>query len=251
MAAKKQEGTQPVTTTTQPKGSLDPDEWKKNIPTGQGVYSTGDTGVSPEYVPAPRKEYPQTAKRGEIAGIVNPDGSVSPYYELNTRPGEILASLEEPARIKTINLLYSRGWYGGREKGGGISENDKKAVENLLYYSNLIGVDYKTVLATVAKAPISQPSGVGKQQVASKADLIEIANRSALSTIGRKLTETEAQQFAASYQGVQRTSFSGAETAPSADVFFQNRIQQKYGTESDGYKYLSAISNVSKLLENI
>jgi hypothetical protein len=124
-------------------------------------------------------------------------------------------------------------------------------MENLLYYSNSQGVDYRSVLATVAKAPISNGTGARQVQVASSADLMEIANRSALSTIGRKLSENEAQQFARAYQGVQRSSAGASEGAPSADVFFQNRIQQKYGTETDGYKYLSAISNVAKLLESI
>ena len=39
--------------------------------------------------------------------------------------------------------------------------------------------------------------------------------------------------------------------APAADTFFKSRIEQKYGAESDATKYLSAISNVSKVLGNL
>jgi len=66
------------------------------------------------------------------------------------------------------------------------------------------------------------------------------------------LSEAEAAQFAKAYQGAQRAEAGGsAQQAPSADVFFQNRIQQKYGAESEGYKYLTAISNVAKLIEGM
>jgi hypothetical protein len=217
------------------------------LPTG-GMASTGSTGVSPNFIPAPRAEYPQTAGRKQ-GGIITADGRVEPFYELNTKPGELLYTIDEVSRKKFTDTLYSRGWYGNSRPGN--MEADEEAVRKLLYISNIQGVDYMTLLATVAKAPISQGTGARQVQVASSADLMEIANRSALSTIGRKLSENEAQQFARAYQGVQRSSAGASEGAPSADVFFQNRIQQKYGAESDGYKYLSAISNVAKLLESI
>jgi hypothetical protein len=219
------------------------------IPIGS-VETSGTTGVSPNFIPAPRQEYPQTAGRTQ-SGIIDSDGNLLPFYELNTRPGEILGGLDDVSRINLVNILYSRGWYGSAKSGGGFDEADRQAMRTLLYYSNTQGVDYRTVLATVAKAPISAGSGARQVQVASSADLIEIANRTALSTIGRRLSEAEASQFAKSYQGVQRSAAGATQAAPSADVFFQNRIQEKYGVESDGYKYLSAISNVAKLLENI
>ena len=219
------------------------------LPMG-GMASSGRTGVAADYIPAPRAEYAQTAGRKQ-GGIIDADGNVLPYYELSTRPAEILGSLDEVSRKNLTDILYSRGWYGSSKPQGGFGDSDRAAMENLLWFSNTQGVDYRSVLATVAKAPVSQGTGARQVQVASSADLMEIANRSALSTIGRKLSENEAQQFARAYQGVQRSSAGASEAAPSADVFFQNRIQQKYGTESDGYKYLSAISNVAKLLESI
>jgi hypothetical protein len=221
-----------------------------NPPPSGGMATSGSTGVSAEFIPPPRPEYAQTQNRGKTAGIIDANGTVLPYYELSTRPGEILGGLDDVSRKNLVDKLYSHGWYGGGKPQGGFGDADRDAMRTLLYYSNTQGVDYRTVLATVAKAPIA--AGSGRQvQVASSADLIEIANRTALSTIGRKLSEAEAAQFARSYQGVQRSSAGATQAAPSADIFFQNRIQQKYGAETDGYKYLSAISNVAKLLENI
>ena len=222
-----------------------------NPPPMGGTQTSGSTGVSANFMPPPRQEYAQSRNRPNVSGVIDADGNVLPFYELNTRPGEILGGLEDVPRNNLLNLLYSRGWYGSKKPGGGFDEADRDAMQTLLYYANTQGVDYWTVLSTVAKAPITSGSGSRQVQVASSADLIEIANRSALSTIGRKLSEAEAEQFARAYQGVQRSSAGATQAAPSADVFFQNRIQQKYGAESEGYKYLSAISNVAKLLENI
>ena len=61
----------------------------------------------------------------------------------------------------------------------------------------------------------------------------------------------EAAKFAQAYQGTQRTQAMGGGNASSTDVYFQNRIEKQYGAESDGYKYLSAIGNVAKLMESI
>lgn len=204
---------------------------------GQTQTSTGYTGVSEGFIP----------KGMTGSGVRDPQGNVRPFYNLNTNPGEILGGLDDITRNKITERLYSRGWYGGLNREGGFGDNDRKAMENLLYYSNVSGLSWDTVLNSVAKAPIS--GGTGRTQVASTLDLVDIANRTALSTIGRTLSETEAKQFAAAYQGVQQGQ--GSQAAPSADVFFQNRIQQKYGTESDGYKYLTAISNVAKLIEGM
>jgi hypothetical protein len=222
-----------------------------NPPPMGGTQTSGSTGVSANYIPPPRPEFAQTKNRGKTSGVIDANGNVLPFYELSTRPGEILGGLDDVSRGNLLSKLYSRGWYGSGRPQGGFGDADRDAMRTLLYYSNTQGVDYVTVLSTVAKAPITTGSGARQVQVASSADLIEIANRSALSTIGRKLSEAEAAQFARSYQGVQRSSAGATQAAPSADVFFQNRIQQKYGAESEGYKYLSAISNVAKLLENI
>ncbi len=39
-----------------------------------------------------------------------------------------------------------------------------------------------------------------------------------------------------------------AMAAPSADVFFRQSIEKKYGAETQATKYLSAISTVAKIL---
>lgn len=267
MAAKKpgkQDIPETPDTPETPSSSTATEEYLKENPvptTGAGATGGGYTGVSEGYIPA-QPNYimpPQRIEQGlftqpksiSVSGVVSPSGKVYPFYNLNTAPAEILGGLDDVSRRRLSNTLYSRGWYGGKNKEGGFGDNDREAMSNLLYYANVRGVTWDTILNTVAKAPISE--GVGRAaQVSSSEDLIAIANKTALATIGRKLSETEAAQFAKAYQGAQRAEASGsAQQAPSVDVFFQNRIQQKYGAESEGYKYLTAISNVAKLIEGM
>lgn len=227
------------TTPPQPTGPATPSNLPIVVPPAGGTPSGTNayTGVSEGFIP----------KGMTTSGVRDPQGNIRPFYNLNTNPAEILGGLDDISRNRITKLLYSRGWYGGLQREGGFGDNDRKAMENLLYYSNVSGLSWDTILNTISKAPIS--GGGGRTvTVANTEDLVEIANRTALSTIGRKLSETEARKFSAAYQGAQRAEASGSQQAPTADVFFQNRIEQKYGAESDGYKYLTAISNVAKLI---
>lgn len=217
------------------------------IPMG-GTADSGYTGVSKGYIPPPQ---PGVKREQTGSGVYDTQGNLLPFYNLNTRPGEILASFDEKTLKNFTQTLYSRGWYGNRKPGGGLSDNDKEAMQNLLYVSNLQGRTWEQTFSSIAKAPISVGTGSRRAQVASTEDLVALANKTALSTMGRKLTEDEAAKFARAYQGVQAGSAGAAQAAPSADVFFQNRIEQQYGAESEGYKYLTAISNVAKLMESM
>lgn len=242
MAPKPKEPTQPVGVT--------PEDYMKQfgVPMG-GSTSSGYTGVSEGYIPPPPKN---VSTKNTGSGVYDPNGNLLPFYNLNTRPGEILASLDEKSRKKFIDTLYNRGWYGSKKPGNGLSDNDKAAMSDLLYISNLQGRTWEQVFSSVAQAPTSAGSSSGSRvPYTATEDLVEIANRTALSTIGRKLTADEAAKFSQAYQGVQRADATGGAPAPSADVYFQNRIQKQYGAESEGYKYLSAISNVAKLMESI
>lgn len=232
-------------------------------PTGAAA-SEGYTGVSETFTPS-TPNYMAPAQRVEaglilppkkisVRGIVSSENQVSALYDLDKRPAELLGSLNDVDRNKLVNLLYTRGWYGGDKPSGGFGDNDRRAVRTLLHYSNIQGRPYNEILNEVAKAPLIESGGTGRvTQVSATTDLVEIAQRTALSTIGRKLDQDEARAFSQAYQAAQRTAGKEGSTmqAPSADVFFQNRIQGQYGAETDAYKYLTAISNVAKLLENL
>lgn len=238
---------------------------QQNPFTQMAQQTSGFTGVSEGFLPPAQFERAKgllppglssdAYQKERVAGVVSPDNKVYQYYDLSTRPAEILGSLDDVSRTKLINTLYTRGWYGRSKPGGGFSDSDRGALKDLLFYSNTRGLTWDRVLNEVAKAPVIQGGGVGSPavKVTNTQDLVEVANRTALSTMGRKLSPDEAKQFSQLYQQAQRTSAAEGSTmqAPSADVFFQNRVQQQYGAESDAYKYMTALSKVSNLLENI
>ena len=218
-------------------------------PTGGGYASDSSTGVSPGYIPPPR---PGITGKDNVSGIVMETGKVEPYYNLNTRPRELLNSLSEVTRNTVLRNLYERGFYKSGRPGGGLSDEDEQAVYRLLYTSNLTGVSWSQIYNSGQRSRFTSSSeGGGRARVAATEDLVEIANRTALSTIGRKLSASEAATFSRAYQASQQAEAAGGATAPTTDVFFKNRIEKKYGAESDGYKYLSAISNVANLMENM
>lgn len=248
MVAKKQTPSTTTTGTTVPnQAAIDKDAYLKENPITSGGYSTdSNTGVSAEYIP----------KGTGKAGITD-NGVTTSYYNLTTGPREVLAEYgtNEIARKTLLKKLYDRGWYEGDDKpGGGLSDEDKNAVYRVMYAANLTGIPWQKVLTSVSKSPFASAPSAGRGagfRPSSTEDLVEIANRTALSTIGRKLTTEETSKFARSYQASQQAEASGGMAAPTTEVFFKNRIEQKYGAESDGYKYLSAISNVARLMENM
>lgn len=241
-------GTSSATSSTVP---VNPGDYTANnpVPTGGAAYGeTAYTGVSPGYIPPPVEG---VKKPKDYSGLVNEKGEQVPFYNLNTNPREILAGMTEVQRKALLRNLYDRGWYGKDKPGGGLSDEDEKAMYRLLYSSNLTGVTWNQIYNLGKSSPFASDKTDGRIQVSSSEDLIEIANRTALSTIGRKLSPDEAAKFARAYQGAQQSEAGGGATAPSTEVYFQNRIEKEYGAESDGYKYLSAIGNVANLLENI
>jgi hypothetical protein len=212
-------------------------------PTGGAVSSDISTGVSSGYIP-PNSNY---------SGIKDEQGNQLPFYNLNSGPRELLTTMQdEVTRNVFLKNLYERGWYKSGRPGGGLSDDDRDAVYRLMYFSNLTGTTWNQVYSLGKKSPFAEAqSADGRFRVAATEDLVEIANRTALSTIGRKLSAEEASKFSRAYQATQQAEASGGAAAPDTNVFFKNRIEKQYGAESDGYKYLSAISNVAKLMENM
>jgi hypothetical protein len=248
MAAKKQPPSNDTTGTSVPaNSSVNPANYQaagNPLPMGGSYATNSNTGVSENFIP-----------KGMGKSGITDNGTTTAFYNLSTYPRELLASYgtDEVARKTFLKTLYERGWYKGDDKpGGGLSDEDETAVYRLMYASNLTGVPWNKVLTSVSQSPFVSASGKGAGfRPSSTEDLVEIANRTALSSIGRKLTAEESAKFARSYQSSQQSEASGGMSAPTTEVFFKNRIEQKYGAESDGYKYVSAISNVARLMENM
>ncbi len=163
----------------------------------------------------------------------------------------IFAGMDEIRLQQVQEKLYRKGWYGsGKPSGVGWKDKDINAFKDFYRFTQAREIDWQDGLRALDKAPDFVMGGSGRTIVRpSSEDLQEILQRTSLETMGKKLDDKTVGQLVSSYQGVY-TSASG-ESAPSADVFFKSRIEQKYGAESDATKYLSAISNVSKVLGNL
>ena len=214
------------------------------------------TGLPEGFIPPPRLVTQTAGPSGRMNvaartasgnyGIVSSQGTVQEFYQPTRDAMTILSGLDNITRSRVQEKLYRKGWYGSSKPGNGYSDKDRNAMADLLLLANNQGYTWDVLLNQLDKAPDVQSLSSTGRTKPSSADLTEILQRTSLETIGKKLDDKTVGQLVSSYQGVY-TSASG-ESAPSADVFFQNRITEKYGADSEAYKYLNAISNVSKVL---
>jgi hypothetical protein len=181
------------------------------------------------------------------AGI--PMGGASSSEISNSQIRTILTGLDD-IRLKQVQgILKAKGWYGSSERGNGFMPQDINAFQNFYETAKAKGLDWQTALTQVAKGPDFVMGSSGVNKVPSAIDLKEVLQRTALTVMGRTLDDNAVQNLVGSYQSV--ANGTASTQAPAADTFFKSRIEQKYGAESDATKYLSAISNVSKVLGNL
>lgn len=162
----------------------------------------------------------------------------------------IFADWDEIDLRKNLDKLYRKGWYGSSKPSPtGWKDQDIKAFGDFYRSSKARQVSWEDGLRALDKAPDFELGGGSGRARPSSEDLKEILQRTSLETMGKRLDDASAQRLVDSYQGV--AAGASTEQAPSADVFFQNRIESQYGAESESYKYLNAISNVSKVLGSL
>lgn len=162
---------------------------------------------------------------------------------------EILAGLDDLKRNTYQEILKRKGWYGSSKRGNGFGDSDINAFQNFYQVAVAKGLPWDVAIKEVSKGPDLQFGSGAVNKVPSALDLKEVLQRTALTVMGKTLDDKAAQSLVSSYQAAS----NGTDTtlAPAADTFFKTRIEQKYGAESDATKYLSAISNVSKVLGNL
>lgn len=230
-------------------------------PMGQNFVSGSNTGLPEGYLPPPRLTTQTAGPSGRMKfiartpegkpGVLGPDGTVRDFYDRTREARTEFAKLNDITRRNVKITLYRKGWYGSGkpELGDRISDADKAAMSDLLETANVEGYTWDVLLRQIEKAPDVEFLGTGGRDKPSSADLTDILQKTSLQTIGKKLDDKTVNQLVSSYQGVYTANTE--QTPPSADVFFQNRIEQQYGADTTAYKYLNAISNVSKVIESL
>jgi hypothetical protein len=178
-----------------------------------------------------------------IAGV----SSTSEISDQKVR--EILGGLDDIKRNQIQGILKLKGWYGSAKRGNGFGNSDIGAFKDLYQTALAKSTDWQTLLGEVAKGPDLVLGSSSVNKVPSALDLQEVLQQTALTVMGRKLDDKTVSNLVSSYQSA--SNGTASTTAPAADTFFKSRIEQKYGAESDATKYLSAISNVSKVLGSL
>lgn len=187
-------------------------------------------------------------KAGAQALVGSASGSASQEISYQ-KVREILAGLDDINRNTYQEILKRKGWYGSSKRGNGFGDSDINAFQNFYQVAVAKGLPWETAIKEVQKGPDLFLGSGTVNKVPSAIDLKEVLQRTALTVMGKTLDDSAAEKFISSYQAVS----NGTDTtlAPAADTFFKSRIEQKYGAESEATKYLSAISNVSKVLGNL
>jgi hypothetical protein len=243
---------------SQEETNLDPNAYFSQNPLGSGgagFSDTSGTGLPTGFIPPPRLKIQQGSRGQKIIparalsgnyGLVSAEGTVQEFYQPTREAMTILSGLDDITRSKVQEKLFRKGWYGSSKPGNGYSDADRNAMADLLLLANNQGYTWDVLFSQLDKAPDVNLLGSSGKTKPSSADLTEILQRTALETIGKKLDDKTVSNLVSSYQGVYTAD--STESAPSADVFFENRINQQYGADSEAYKYLNAISNVSRVL---
>jgi hypothetical protein len=183
-------------------------------------------------------------------GEKNPIGTMGGFDVSEREVNTILAGMDKVEIAAIQEKLYRKGWYGSSKPSGNLYlPVDINAFQNFLRAAKLQKLPWRDAMKTLDKAPDFE-TGSSRPSRPASTDLKEILQRTSLETIGKKLDDSAVQRLVESYQGVY-TDTSKSESPPSADTFFKSRIESQYGTESESYKYLNAISNVSRVLGSL
>lgn len=189
-------------------------------------------------------------------GLVSQDGRVltdtqgNPYYYDLERDTEITFSTLSPTgRTQLMEQLFQAGFIS--ESGIGDFTQEINAVRDWLYFSNLQGLEKQNALnSRLAGGPLQmrRPTGMGRR-VTNPEDIKVVANQVAQQTLGRGLTDEEAQYFVGIRQAQERGG--GGTQAMSLDVSAQQFAQQVAPTEANAYAYLGYMNQLFDSLGGI
>lgn len=165
-------------------------------------------------------------------------------------------STQGPAeRVKTFSIMKQYGLLSGDPND---FDNQLQGIANLLDFANTTGFTAERALLEIQK--IGRPVGGGggamrRYRVSSPDDLRAVANKVALDTLGRSLTEEESVRFVQAYQQrevqAQQQYYAGGTVteAPSAGVAAETFATQIAPTEANGYKFLKIMNRINELAQ--
>lgn len=249
----------PTTTAAPSSATLDQQiaNKKAQLATAATAPVTGGYGYS-----TPRFGVPQGyARAGREPGIYKADGSrkvSNDYYDLENYPAQVLyTQSDDKRRMEIRETLFAKGYYRtNKMPTGAVDREDEYALAELLREANINQTEWEDYLNLVKQRPdkVTQGSGRPRVTVTSPDDLVVVANRLAIETLGRRLTPQEAQAFAQNYQqrqvAYQQQSATQQMTTqpPDAQTAAMTMLERKYGQEKEAYGYLKAVNSLARLV---
>jgi hypothetical protein len=197
-------------------------------------------------------------------------GEVRTYKLLNNK-GEIvrdqytpddagteLRKMNPSDRIGFLNELYKRDFFPSSKgpSATGLDNGSLNAMEQFLNMVNSTGyvMDVAKPMILSTYAPIQGLPGTGgeprRYSVSAPADIKAIADNVAEQIIGRRLTESQAQQVIKRVQAAERKAGLQTSTeqvqAPSPQVVAQGMIEQQFAPEAQSMR----MGDVTKILDD-
>ena len=216
---------------------------------------TGGTNFISKYV---------TSARIGSNRLVDKNGELSREQYNPSKDAEVeLAQMSQFSRIELLNALYQRGFFPSKTGPSvtGRDNNSVYAMEQFLAAVNPTGYTWdvaKPIIFSEFQAIQGAPGSGGsanKYSISSDDDIINIANRVAEQTIGRRLNSTEVSKIVGKVQSRERAAGQSNATetqqAPSAQTIAQSQIEQEYGQEAAMMRFGQLGASFDALLKGI
>lgn len=232
------------------------DRWRSETGLSFGAPPSATTRAEQSTPPVRTIYEPTTGRRSSTTSLnlvgVGDVLTNQGQYDIKLDSRGIYASLTPAQRAEKIDILKRKGFYGSSKPG--VYENDISAFQAWLDYSNTMYLTADRALQEIQRTiPDVDGSGGGyapRYRVSSSADLKVVFKEVAKETIGRALTDDEANYAIQTYQNLQvrnQQAMAGGgvvEETPSADVFAQQYAQQVAPTEANAYKFLGIMNRI-------
>jgi len=196
--------------------------------------------------------------------LIDKNGELSREQYNPSKDAEVeLAQMKQIDRMALLNSLYTRGFFPNKT-GPSVTGRDSGSVyamEQFLAAVNPTGYTWDVAKPIVFSqfGAIQGAPGTGgaanKYTVSSDDDIINIANKVAEQTIGRRLSSTEVNKIVNKVQARERTAGQSrateTEQAASPQTIAQNQIEQQYGQEASMMRFGQLGASLDALLKGV
>ena len=197
--------------------------------------------------------------------LIDKNGELSREQYNPSRDAEVeLAQMSQPNRIELLNALYQRGFFPSKTGPSvtGRDNNSVYAMEQFLAAVNPTGYTWDVAkpiifseFEAIQGAPGSGGGGANRYSISSDDDIINIANKVAEQTIGRRLNSAEVSKIVGKVQSRERAAGQSNATetqqAPSPQTIAQSQIEQEYGQEAAMMRFGQLGASLDALLKGI